>query len=160
MNSNSNQPEVSKNEVKVVEKKLESNKKVIKRATNSITDIKEVQVRWSDILAELARENRVTWLIFMDSKPLELNQNKLIIGVADSSKLQQASEVKWQEILKKVLKESIDLDLLIEFTKLENQITEENIHDEKDESIDQVSGISVAMNSLGAVKIDEFKNGK
>ena len=135
-------------------------KKVIKRATNSITDVKEVQVRWSDILAELARENRVTWLIFMDSKPLELNQNKLIIGVADSSKLQQASEVKWQEILKKVLKESIDLDLLLEFTKLENQITEENIHDEKDESIDQVSGISVAMNSLGAVKIDEFENGK
>ena len=96
----------------------------------------------------------------MDSKPLELNQNKLIIGVADSSKLQQASEVKWQEILKKVLKESIDLDLLLEFTKLENQIIEENIHDEKDESIDQVSGISVAMNSLGAVKIDEFENGK
>ena len=101
----SNQSEVTKNEVKVVEKKLESNKKVIKRATNSITDVKEVQVRWTDILAELAKENRVTWLIFMDSKPLELNQNKLIIGVADSSKLQQASEVKWQEILKKVLKE-------------------------------------------------------
>ena len=160
ISNKSNQSEAPKNEVKVVEKKLESNKKVIKRATNSITDVKEVQVRWSDILAELARENRVTWLIFMDSKPLELNQNKLIIGVADSSKLQQASEVKWQEILKKVLKESIDLDLLLEFTKLENQIIEENIHDEKDESIDQVSGISVAMNSLGAVKIDEFENGK
>jgi hypothetical protein len=140
---------------------LESNKKVVKRTTNSISDIKEIQVRWSDILGELARANRVTWLIFMDSKPLELSQNKLIIGLADSAKLLQANEIKWQEILKKVLKDSIDLDLLLEFTKIESQIDEVSIGDDaKDENVETRSGISVAIESLGAVKIDEFENGK
>ena len=150
-----------KPEVEIVEKKLETRKKVVKKTTNSISDIKEIQVRWTDILGELARANRVTWLIFMDSKPLELSQNKLIIGLADSAKLLQANEIKWQEILKKVLKDSIDLDLLLEFTKIESQIDEVSIeHDAKDENVENRSGISVAIESLGAVKIDEFENGK
>jgi len=148
-------------EVKVQEKKLETAKKVVKKTTNSITDIKEIQVRWSDILGELARANRVTWLIFMDSKPLELAQNKLIIGLTDSAKLLQANEIKWQEILKKVLKESIDLELLLEFTKIENEIMEEIIvHDSQDETVNEKGGIDVAIESLGAVKIDEFENGR
>jgi DNA polymerase III subunit gamma/tau len=150
-----------KPEVEIVEKKLETSKKVVRKTTNSISDIKEIQVRWSDILGELARANRVTWLIFMDSKPLELSQNKLIIGLADSAKLLQANEIKWQEILRKVLKDSIDLDLLLEFTKIDSQIEETVIeHDAKDENVETRTGISVAIESLGAVKIDEFENGK
>ena len=157
----SNQDQSQNNEVKVQEKKLEPNKKVVKKTTNSITDIKEVQVRWSDILGELARANRVTWLIFMDSKPLELSQNKLIIGLSDSAKLLQASEIKWQEILKKVLKESIDLDLILEFIKMENENNEEVIiHDAQDENISSKDSITAAIESLGAVKIDEFETGK
>jgi len=157
----SNQDQSQNNEVKVQEKKIEPNKKVVKKTTNSITDIKEVQVRWSDILGELARANRVTWLIFMDSKPLELSQNKLIIGLSDSAKLLQASEIKWQEILKKVLKESIDLDLILEFIKMENENNEEVIiHDAQDENISSKGSITAAIESLGAVKIDEFETGK
>jgi hypothetical protein len=90
-----------------------------------------------------------------------LSQNKLIIGLADSAKLLQANEIKWQEILKKVLKDSIDLDLLLEFTKIDSQIEGTAIeHDAKDENVETRSGISVAIESLGAVKIDEFENGK
>ena len=159
--SKASQEQNQVNEVKIQEKKLEPIKKIVKKSTNSITDIKEIQVRWTDILGELARANRVTWLIFMDSKPLELSQNKLIIGLTDSAKLLQSGEIKWQEILKKVLKESIDLDLILEFKKIENEIKEEVIvHDTQDENISSKDSITAAIESLGAVKIDEFETGK
>ena len=148
-------------EVKIQEKKLETNKKIVKKSTTSITDIKEIEVRWSDILGELARANRVTWLIFMDSKPLEILQNSLIIGLKDSAKLIQANEIKWQEIFKKVLKDSIDLDLALEFKKIENDAhVGASIHDPQDETINEKNGIVVAIESLGAIKIDEFETGK
>jgi hypothetical protein len=97
----------------------------------------------------------------MDSKPLELAQNKLIIGLTDSAKLLQANEIKWQEILRKVLKESIDLELLLEFIKIENEMKVEIIvHDSQDETVNEKGGIDVAIESLGAIKIDEFENGR
>jgi hypothetical protein len=59
------------------------------------------------------------------------------------------------------LKESIDLELLLEFTKIENEMKEEIIvHDSQDETVNEKGGIDVAIESLGAVKIDEFENGR
>ena len=61
----------------------------------------------------------------------------------------------------KSVKDSIDLDLLLDFTKIDSQIEETLIeHDAKDENVETRSGISVAMESLGAVKIDDFETGK
>jgi DNA polymerase III subunit gamma/tau len=148
-------------DLKVQEKKLETNKKIVKKSTTLITDIQEIEVRWSDILGELARANRVTWLIFMDSKPLEISQKSLIIGLKDSAKLIQANEIKWQEIFKKVLKDSLDLDLALEFKKIENDAHfDASIHDPRDETINEKNGIAVAIESLGAIKIDEFETEK
>jgi DNA polymerase III subunit gamma/tau len=154
--------ETTNTEVQPVEKKIEKVPPVKAALKKDITDVKELEIRWSDIMGELARINRVAWLCFMDSKPLDLNQTVLKIGIQDASKVLQASESKWQEHLKTVLKLSLNLTVSLEIEKL-TEVSAGIILDEQNESNDSFDfkdGLTTAMESLGAVKIDEFENEK
>jgi hypothetical protein len=64
-----------------VEKKLEKPQPVKATVKKDITDVAELEVRWKDIMGELSRVSRVAWLAYMDSKPLELNQTVLVVGL-------------------------------------------------------------------------------
>jgi DNA polymerase-3 subunit gamma/tau len=151
---------VTKTEVKPVEKKLEKPQPVKATVKKDITDVAELEVRWKDILGELSRVSRVAWLAYMDSKPLELNQTVLVIGLKDASKLMMASEMKHVENLKNVLVSSVSLNVSIEFKHMESAGAEEvDQPNMNDESVEYKDGLSVAMESLGAVKIHEFENG-
>jgi hypothetical protein len=151
---------VSKVEVKPVEKKLEKPQPVKATVKKDITDVAELEVRWKDIMGELSRVSRVAWLAYMDSKPLELNQTVLVVGLKDASKILMASEMKHIENLKNVLVYAVSLNVSIEFKHMESNITEEvDQPSMSDESVEYKDGLSVAMESLGAVKISEFENG-
>jgi DNA polymerase III gamma/tau subunit len=151
---------LTKTEVKPVEKKLEKPQPVKATVKKDITDVAELEVRWKDIMGELSRVSRVAWLAYMDSKPLELNQTVLVIGLKDASKLMMASEMKHVENLKNVLVSSVSLNVSIEFKQIESTGTEEvDQPNMNDESVEYKDGLSVAMESLGAVKIHEFENG-
>jgi hypothetical protein len=151
---------VAKTEVKPVEKKLEKPQPVKATVKRDITDVAELEVRWKDIMGELSRVSRVAWLAYMDSKPLELNQTVLVIGLKDASKLMMASEMKHVENLKNVLVSSASLNVSIELKHIESTNTEEvDQPNMNDESVEYKDGLSVAMESLGAVKIHEFENG-
>jgi hypothetical protein len=151
---------VTKTEVKPVEKKLEKPQPVKATVKKDITDVAELEVRWKDIMGELSRVSRVAWLAYMDSKPLELNQTVLVIGLKDASKLMMASEMKHIENLKNVLVSSVSLNVSIEFKHMESTSTEEvDQPNMNDESVEYKDGLSVAMEALGAVKIHEFENG-
>jgi hypothetical protein len=96
----------------------------------------------------------------MDSRPLELNQTVLVVGLKDASKILMASEMKHIENLKNVLVSAVSLNVSIEFKHMESNITEEvDQPSMSDESVEYKDGLSVAMESLGAVKISEFENG-
>jgi hypothetical protein len=111
-------------------------------------------------MGELSRVSRVAWLAYMDSKPLELNQTVLVVGLKDASKILMASEMKHIENLRNVLVSSVSLNVSIEFKHMESNITEEvDQPSMNDESVEYKDGLSVAMESLGAVKISEFENG-
>jgi hypothetical protein len=96
----------------------------------------------------------------MDSKPLELNQTVLVVGLKDASKILMASEMKHIENLKSVLVSAVSLNVSIEFKHMEsNNVEEIDEPNMNDESVEYKDGLSVAMESLGAVKISEFENG-
>jgi DNA polymerase III subunit gamma/tau len=143
-----------------VEKKLEKPQPVKATVKKDITDVAELEVRWKDIMGELSRVSRVAWLAYMDSKPLELNQTVLVVGLKDASKILMASEMKHIENLKNVLVSAVSLNVSIEFRHMESNIAEEvDQPSMSDESVEYKDGLSVAMESLGAVKISEFENG-
>jgi hypothetical protein len=147
-------------EVKPVEKKLEKPQPVKATVKKDITDVAELEVRWKDIMGELSRVSRVAWLAYMDSKPLELNQTVLVVGLKDASKILMASEMKHIENLKNVLVSAVSLNVSIEFKHMESNGAEEvDQPSMTDESVEYKDGLSVAMESLGAVKISEFENG-
>jgi DNA polymerase-3 subunit gamma/tau len=151
---------VAKVEVKPVEKKLEKPQPVKATVKKDITDVAELEVRWKDIMGELSRVSRVAWLAYMDSKPLELNQTVLVVGLKDASKILMASEMKHIENLKNVLVSAVSLNVSIEFKHIESNMTEEvDQPSMSDETVEYKDGLSVAMESLGAVKISEFENG-
>jgi hypothetical protein len=151
---------VAKTEVKPVEKKLEKPQPVKAVVKKDITDVADLEVRWKDIMGELSRVSRVAWLAYMDSKPLELNQTVLVVGLKDASKLMMASEMKHIENLKNVLVSAVSLNVSIEFKHMESTNTEEiDQPNMNDESVEYKDGLSVAMEALGAVKIHEFENG-
>ena len=151
---------VAKVEVKPVEKKLEKPQPVKANVKKDITDVAELEVRWKDIMGELSRVSRVAWLAYMDSKPLELNQTVLVVGLKDSSKILMASEMKHIENLRNVLVSAVSLNVSIEFKHMESNVAEEvDQPSMSDESVEYKDGLSVAMESLGAVKISEFENG-
>jgi DNA polymerase III subunit gamma/tau len=151
---------VAKVDVKPVEKKLEKPQPVKAIVKKGITDVAELEVRWKDIMGELSRVSRVAWLAYMDSKPLELNQTVLVVGLKDASKILMASEMKHIENLKNVLVSAVSLNVSIEFKHMESNIAEEiDQPSMSDESVEYKDGLSVAMESLGAVKISEFENG-
>jgi hypothetical protein len=111
-------------------------------------------------MGELSRVSRVAWLAYMDSKPLELNQTVLVVGLKDSSKILMASEMKHIENLKNVLVSAVSLNVSIEFKQMDSSTAEEiDQPSMNDESVEYKDGLSVAMESLGAVKISEFENG-
>jgi hypothetical protein len=151
---------VAKVEVKPVEKKLEKPQPVKATVKKDITDVAELEVRWKDIMGELSRVSRVAWLAYMDSRPLELNQTVLVVGLKDASKILMASEMKHIENLRNVLVSAVSLNVSIEFKHMDSSTAEEiDQPSMSDESVEYKDGLSVAMESLGAVKISEFENG-
>jgi DNA polymerase III subunit gamma/tau len=151
---------VVKVEVKPAEKKLEKPQPVKASVKKDITDVAELEVRWKDIMGELSRVSRVAWLAYMDSKPLELNQTILVVGLKDASKILMASEIKHIENLRNVLVSAVSLNVSIEFKHMEsNNVEEVDEPSMNDESVEYKDGLSVAMEALGAVKISEFENG-
>jgi hypothetical protein len=151
---------VPKVEVKPVDKKLEKPQPVKASVKKDITDVAELEVRWKDIMGELSRVSRVAWLAYMDSKPIELNQTVLVVGLKDASKILMASEMKHIENLKNVLVSAVSLNVSIEFKHMEsNNVQEIDEPSMNDESVEYKDGLSVAMEALGAIKISEFENG-
>jgi hypothetical protein len=84
----------------------------------------------------------------------------LVVGLKDASKILMASELKHIENLKNVLVSAVSLNVSIEFKYMElNNVEEIDEPNMSDESVEYKDGLSVAMESLGAVKISEFENG-
>jgi hypothetical protein len=50
-------------------------------------DLTELKANWNQVLDELERANRVSWLIFFDARLVSLEGNKLTIDFLDRTKL-------------------------------------------------------------------------
>ena len=80
-----------------------------------------IRNKWSVILSDLEKVSRVAWIAYIDSYPLRIENNVLIVGILDRSKVMMASENKHSENLKKILLSQTKLDLLIEVQEIKDE---------------------------------------
>ena len=80
-----------------------------------------IRNNWSAILSELEKVSRVAWLAYFGSFPLKIENNVLVVGVLDKSKVFMASEEKHLNNLRKTLLTATNLDYLIEIQVIEDE---------------------------------------
>ena len=124
-----------------------------------VSELADVKVRWADVLQELARESRVSWLVFFGSEVVELSINEITIAIADSAKLLQAQERKHIDNLKKVLKSSLGLEVVVNVVPADKSKVVHDTPTMQDEDVKEKSGIDLISEKLGGKKIDEFDEG-
>ena len=137
-----------------------STQKVESKKTSTITDIADVKVRWTDVLQELSRVSRVSWLVFFGSEVQELNINEITIGISDSAKLLQAQDAKHLDNLKKVLKSALGIDVVVTPVAKDKTQIKEDLPSLEDSALSEKSGADLLIEKLGAKKIDEFDEGE
>lgn len=140
-------------EVKPVAQKVESKKPIV------VTELADVKVSWGDVLQELGRVSRVSWLVFFGSEVQELTVNEITIGIADSAKLLQAKENKHLDNLKKVLKSALGLEVVVTVIALIRTKPQEDSPTQQDQDLNEKSGSELLIEKLGATKINEFEDG-
>jgi|688.fasta_scaffold391482_2 hypothetical protein len=96
-----------------------------------MSEIEVLKKNWLEILGELSIINRVSWLAYCQSYPLKVENNVLIIGVLDRSKVSMASEDKHKENLRKILLSKTKLNLLVEVQVLEDETIIRYLKDKK-----------------------------
>ncbi|MGA0884093.1 MAG: DNA polymerase III subunit gamma/tau [Candidatus Nanopelagicales bacterium] len=126
----------------------------------AVTELDDVKVRWSDVLQELGRISRVSWLVFFGSEVQALNVNEITIGISDSAKLLQAQEAKHLDNLKKVLKSALGLEVVVTPVAKEKTQIKEDLPTPEDKALSEKSGADLLIEKLGAKKIDEFDEGE
>jgi DNA polymerase III gamma/tau subunit len=126
----------------------------------TVTELDDVKVRWTDVLQELGRISRVSWLVFFGSEVQALNVNEITIGISDSAKLLQAQEAKHLDNLKKVLKSALGLEVVVTPVAKEKTQIKEDLPTPEDKALSEKSGADLLIEKLGAKKIDEFDEGE
>jgi hypothetical protein len=96
-----------------------------------MSDLEVLQKNWLEILGELSNINRVSWLAYYDAYPLRIENNVLIIGVLNGSKVMMASEDRHKENLRKILLSQTKLNFIIEVQVLEDETIIRNLKDKK-----------------------------
>jgi len=142
-----------------IEKAKPTVQKTESKKPTSVTELADVKVRWGDVLQELGRVSRVSWLVFFGSEVQALTVNEITIGIADSAKLLQAKENKHLDNLKKVLKSAFGLEVVVSVIALVREKVQEDQPTQQDQDLNEKSGPDLLMEKLGATKIDEFEEG-
>lgn len=142
-----------------IEKAKPTVQKTESKKLTSVTELADVKVRWGDVLQELGRVSRVSWLVFFGSEVQALTVNEITIGIADSAKLLQAKENKHLDNLKKVLKSAFGLEVVVSVVALVREKVQEDQPTHQDQDLNEKSGPDLLMEKLGATKIDEFEEG-
>ena len=142
-----------------IEKVKPTVQKTESKKPTSVTELADVKVRWGDVLQELGRVSRVSWLVFFGSEVQALTVNEITIGIADSAKLLQAKENKHLDNLKKVLKSAFGLEVVVSVIALVREKVQEDQPTQQDQDLNEKSGPDLLMEKLGATKIDEFEEG-
>ena len=125
-----------------------------------VKELADVKVRWADVLQELSRVSRVSWLVFFGSEVQQLTVNEITISIADSAKLLQAKESKHIDNLKKVLKTALGLEVVVSVVPAGKTTAVEDTPTIQDEDVKEKTGIDLISEKLGAKKIDEFDEGE
>jgi hypothetical protein len=106
----------------------------------SNSDLTEsISNKWSVILSDLEKVSRVAWLAYSDSYPITIENNILIVGILESSKIIMASEDKHKENLKKIILSETNVNLSIEIQLLKDDKIIRKIKDKKLFSTEEIA---------------------
>ena len=143
--------------------------------------VPELRSLWPAILEALKGYRRVAWMGFADSAPLSLSDGVLAVGVREQGKVANIKAGKNDEILRQAILDVARIDVRIDVVLAPDLISaaaptaastdaapaaapepaapaEPDTPSVDDETLDDASGVDLALRALGATQIGEIEH--
>jgi hypothetical protein len=145
--------------------------------------IPELRSLWPAILEALKGYGRVSWMLFADSAPMSLDNGVLAVGVKENGKLENIRQSRHDERLRQAIIDVARLDARIDVVLAPDLISaaaattpveapaspasasaapsapsEPDAPSLDDETLDDSSGVDLALRALGATQIGEIEH--
>ena len=147
-------------------KKSTAKKKAPAEADASATavDITQIRSLWPAVLEVVKSKGKVAWMVFSDSAPLSWELGTLAVAMRDASKIANAQSSGHTESLQFAIAEVLRIEPTIDLVLEPNAPSAAAEHAEPDEpsiddaTVDDVSGVDLAIRELGATTIGEIEH--
>ena len=127
-------------------------------------DITQIRSLWSAVLEVVKSKRKVAWMVFSDSAPLSWESGTLAVAMRDASKIANAQSSGHTESLQFAIAEVLRIEPTIDLVLEPNAPSATNEHAEPDEpsiddaTVNDVSGVDLAIRELGATTIGEIEH--
>ena len=127
-------------------------------------DITQIRSLWPAVLEVVKSKRKVAWMVFSDSAPLSWESGTLAVAMRDASKIANAQSSGHTESLSGAIAEVLRIEPTIDLVLEPDAPSATAQHAEPDEpsiddaTVNDVSGVDLAIRELGATTIGEIEH--
>jgi DNA polymerase-3 subunit gamma/tau len=122
---------------------------------------------WPAILDALKPHSRVAWMAFADSRPVSVSEGVLAVGVDTQGKINNSRSSRHDERLRHSILDVMHVDIKVDIVLVPDVVgvrgsaggdEEPDVPSPDDATVDEATGVDLAMQELGATAIGEIEH--
>ncbi len=138
----------------------------VKASAKAVT-VAEFVTMWPAVLDALKGYGRVAWMAFADSRPLSLSEGVLAVGLRDSGTINNIRSSGHDERLRHAILDVMRADVTVDVVLVPDVVgvkgsaggdEEPDVPSRDDATVDDATGVDLAMQELGATTIGEIEH--
>ena len=126
-------------------------------------DLTQLRSMWPAVLDAVKEYSRVAWMVFSVSAPLSLQDGVLAVGIDNANKVSNARASGHDERLRQAIMDVVRMDVRIDVVVAPDvggvpASREPDVPSPDDADADDVTGVALAVQALGATQIGEIEH--